>query len=99
MLEKLKNLVKPKRTKLDEEIEYLLEQLGRADDIESDWYQSRLDALERLMKIKGEKPKRVSRDTIVTVGGSIVTVLIIVFAEETRVLTSKALGFVLKGRV
>lgn len=36
---------------------------------------------------------------ILTVGGSIITVFMIVYSEETRIITSKALGFVVKGRV
>lgn len=34
-----------------------------------------------------------------TVGGSLLGVIMIIYGEETRIITTKALGFVLKGRV
>ena len=43
--------------------------------------------------------KRVSMDTVVTVVGSLVGIGIIIWHEKADVITTKALGFVLKGRV
>jgi len=45
------------------------------------------------------KVPKVSLDTVLTVGGSILGIVIIVWHEKLNVIGSKALGFVIKGRV
>jgi len=45
------------------------------------------------------KDRKISWDTIATVTGSLLGIIIIVAYEDVNVITSKAMGFVLKGRV
>lgn len=60
-------------------------------------YPTLLSYLERLIKLKTEdRPARVSRDTLATVGGNLMVVLVIVMYENKHVMVSKALGFILK---
>lgn len=57
----------------------------------SEEYPQLLENLERLTKLKdGEKPERVSRDTIAVVAGNIIGILVIVAYEQKHVMTSKA---------
>lgn len=67
-------------------------------------YSKMVDMLEKLYKIKAsERPDRVSKDSIVTVGGSVLSSLIgigmILHHEKLNVVASKALGFVSKARI
>lgn len=55
--------------------------------------------IERLCKAKSyEREHTIKPDTILTVAGSILGILLIIGAEHVGVVTSKALGFVIKGR-
>lgn len=63
----------------------------------SDEYSELLSNLERLSKLRThERPGRVSPDTIATVAGNLLGILVIVAYEQHHVMTSKALGFVPK---
>lgn len=42
---------------------------------------------------------KISPDTLVTVGGSLLTVLLILNFEKLNIVSTKALGFIIKGRV
>jgi hypothetical protein len=67
---------------------------------DSQKYSAMAKNLETLYSAKSkEKDRRVSTDTIVTVAGSLAGILIIVGYEKLNVIGSKALGFVVKGRV
>jgi hypothetical protein len=68
-------------------------------DTGSTEYQRQVDQLTKLYSLK-EKPsdKRVSPDTLVTVAGNLAGILMIVGHEKAHVVTSKALGFILKAR-
>jgi hypothetical protein len=58
-----------------------------------------LDQIEILYKIKASmKPDRISMDTLAIVGGNILGILIIVGFERAHVVTSKAIGFILRPR-
>lgn len=90
---------KDKRTNLEKEIDNLLE-LMRLESPGSNEYRAILDDLERLYKAKSlEKDRDVSPDTIAIVAGNLAGILLILKYEELNVITSKALSFVLKGRV
>lgn len=105
---------KDKRTKLDQQIDKLIEELSQMEvKIEKDEshngaarlardYDIKLDVIERLHKLRDEKPepkKRVSPDTIAVVAGNLLGIVLILTYEKVNVITTKALGFVLRGRV
>jgi hypothetical protein len=77
-----------------------LEKLYRAKRDDRDLYSTMTENVERLYKAKSyEKTRGVSPDTIITVVGSLLGIILILGYEKAGVITSKALGFVLKGRV
>jgi hypothetical protein len=60
-------------------------------------YKELLSHLERLTTLQREKKRgRVSSDTMVTVAGNLVGILIIVAYERAHVMSSKGLGFISK---
>lgn len=66
---------------------------------DSSEYAKLLTSVERvhgLMDIR--KPASVSRDTLLTVGANILGILLIIKHEDVNVITSKALGFVIRVR-
>lgn len=66
----------------------------------SEEYNTLLSQYERLVRLKAEnKPQRISRDTMLIVGGNIVGILIVVIYEHSHVVTSKAFGNILKPKV
>jgi hypothetical protein len=90
---------KNRKTKLDDVIEAVILKLeGLSPD--SKEYQIIADNLERLYKARSyEKSNFVSPDTLAIIGGNLLGIALILWFEKTDVITSKALGFVLKGRV
>lgn len=64
----------------------------------SDEYATLVEQLDKLMKIKlAEKPvDKLSKDTLTTVLGSLAGIVTIIGFERFNVISSKALGFVLK---
>lgn len=63
-------------------------------------YTQLVNELEALYKMRDvEKKNELNPNTILTVGGSVLTVLGILIFEKTDILTTKALQFVLRGRV
>lgn len=92
-------MLNKKKTRLDEEISRLETLLGGYEPY-SDGYADIIDNLDRLYKLKnGNKFKGVSADTLVVVGANLLGIAIILWHEKAEVITSKAFGFVLKGRV
>jgi hypothetical protein len=78
---------------LDEAIENSVRWL----DPNSDDYLKSVDVVERLYKLKEqETPKRMSPDTTAIVVGNLVGIFLILHYEQLHVVSSKALGFVLK---
>lgn len=65
-------------------------------------YQTKLDQLDKLMKIKNRSNRnvfeRISPDTLAIVVGNLVGILVIVKYEQASVLTSKAMNFTLKDK-
>lgn len=88
-----------KKSEIDEEIHSVLCNMSTyAPD--SDEYTKMTKNLEMLYKAKSyEKDRRVSKDTVLVVAGNLLGIAIILGYEKANVITSKALGFVLKGRV
>jgi hypothetical protein len=66
----------------------------------SEEYREALDALVKLHKMKeDEKPKPVSRDTMLIVGANLIGILMIIKHEHVNVVTSKAAGMVLRPKL
>lgn len=68
-------------------------------DIESSEYAEKMDQIKELYKLQEKhSPKRVSPDTVLIVVGNLAGIVAILGYERAHVVTSKALGFVLKPR-
>lgn len=69
-------------------------------DPDTDEFAKTVDQLDKLYKIKTHAGSdRVSKDALVAVIGNIVGIVAILGYERAHVMTSKALGFVIKTRV
>ena len=86
------------RTRLDDVIDDLLERMIQ-EPFDADRYAKMVGQLDRLHKMREQYvPKRVSPDTLALILGNIVGIVLILGYERANVLTSKALGFVLRLR-
>lgn len=83
-------------SKLDEPIDKVLDEL-REHDPESPEFATNLTNLERLTNLKAEESKRrVSPDTMAIVAGNLLGILIVIKYEQFHVVTSKAMGMLLR---
>ena len=88
-----------KRTALDKEIDSVLEEMSLLKP-DSKEYTAMVNNLEKLYKAKPVKGERkVPWDVIVSGAFSILGILLITNFEKTDVVTSKAFGWIHKGRV
>lgn len=89
---------KPKpKTGLETAIDAALEDLeGR--DSDSTEYAAIVDQIVKLHALTPKKDNRVKADTWVNVGGSLLGIFSIIGYEKFNVVSSKALGFVMKPR-
>lgn len=92
--------LKKEPTKLDEEIDAVLNQMQSIDATSED-YEKITKNLGKLYELKAMNDKRskVSPDTLAVILGNLAGIVLILSYEQTHVITSKALGFVIKGRV
>lgn len=91
-------IIKTHPTVLDETIDAALSELKELKTNDPT-YQTTLDRVKELYKLKEQNtPKRVSPDTMVLVAGNLAGIVLILGYERAHVVTSKALGFVLKSR-
>ena len=68
-------------------------------EVESTEYNEKMIAVTELYKLKEKhSPKRVSPDTVAIVVGNLAGIALILGYERAHVVTSKALGFVIKAR-
>lgn len=83
--------------RLDPVIDQLILELGGHDG-ESDEYTQICENLKLLYEAKANEPKpsAVSPDTIAVIAGNIAGIAMILSYEKVNVVTSKALGFVLR---
>ena len=89
---------KIERIKLDAEMNRVLDQMDHTDP-NSEEYSELMSHLERLSKLRThERPQRVSRDTLVTAGAGLLSVLVIVGYEFGHAVTTKAFGVMPKVR-
>ena len=89
-----------KRTSIDKEIDRVVEVMSITTS-DSKEYKEMAVNLELLMKGRSynKDNTKISKDVLVTGVFSILSILIIVGYEQANVMASKALGFVVKGRV
>lgn len=90
---------KDKRTLLEKEIDSVLRTMEHLSP-GSEVYAKMADNLVKLYEAKAtEKSRRVSPDTVLTVLGSAFGIVWITHHEKLNVISSKAMQFVLRGRV
>lgn len=66
---------------------------------DSQEYAKTVDAIAKLHKMKqDDKPARLSPDVLATVGANLFGIMLILKYEKFDIITSKALGFVMKAR-
>lgn len=88
-----------KRTNLEKEIDAVLVRMSSIDS-DTKEYTAMAANLEMLYKAKAnEKSRSISPDTIAVIVGNLLGIILIINYEQTGIITTKALGFVLRGRV
>jgi hypothetical protein len=88
-----------KKSKLENVVDSILDDMSKLE-ANSDEYTTMAENLEKLLKAKSyEKDRRISPDTIAIVAGNLIGIVLILKHEKIDIITSKALSFVLKGRV
>lgn len=93
------NITKKKKTQLDEVIEDL-ELRMTAENPASEAYTAMAKNLETLYTAKAKKESLgVSKNTIATIAANLLGIGLILSHEKLNVISTKALGFVLKGRL
>lgn len=92
-----RNLSKETRQKLKEELNQVAEKLcmNNIDPLD----QRQLEEKYRILSDMLETHWKVSPDTILVVAGNLLGILLILKFEKLDIITTKALSFVLKGRV
>lgn len=87
---------------LEEEIRDMLVEMRMVTNDSSE-YENLLRRLEKLVEIRDKHFKNgknhINWDSVLVVGGNLAGILLILKYEEVRCLTSRAVQFVLKGRV
>lgn len=93
------NPFKKKQTKLDEEIDMVLTWL-KSKEPGTEEYTKMAANLKTLYEIRNSnKNNKIKPETIVLGACNLIGIWLILNYEEYNIVTSKALGFVLKGRV
>jgi hypothetical protein len=93
----IKNLIN-KDENLNKEIDRVLTLMSNAHPTSTE-YADLTATLEKLYKFKENTSKdRLSKDTMAVVAGNLAGIMMIVGHERVHVVTSKALGFVMKAR-
>lgn len=91
----------PEPSALDEAIDRVLNRMQYLEP-ETDEYSVLLNRLDKLNAIKisnKDNRNKVSADTLLSVGANILGIVLILGYEKVNVVTSKALGFVVKSKV
>ena len=87
-----------KKKPMQKEIESVLEKMATLSP-DTEEYTVMARNLETLCSANSKNKSTMDLNTILVVTGNLVGILMIIYHEQTGVVTSKALGFVLKGRV
>ena len=83
---------------IEVELDRTLIQL-KAERVTDEEYAKTLSLVERLHKmLDKEKPASVSKDTMLTVAANLVGIILILKHEHVNVISSKALGFIMRPR-
>lgn len=93
-----KPIKKKNSTSIDMEIARILEQMSH-HDANSEEYAAMAKNLDTLTKIGNNTDNSVSKEALLTVGANLAGIGMILMHENTRALTSKALGLVLKTKL
>jgi hypothetical protein len=92
------NIFERKPTAIDIAIDEALAQLSGIK-IDTEEYAKMVDQIAKLTKLKEQTSnKRVSPDTLAIVAGNLAGIVMILAYERAHVVTSKAIGFVLKSK-
>lgn len=95
----MKKLFKKEPSALDDELGHLYEELEN-EEVDTDRYHTLLKRVADIKDIQGkEKNIGVSKDTLLIVGANLVGILLVLNYEKAGVITSKAFGSIIKGRV
>lgn len=96
----MKNIFEKRKNIFELEIEAIWAHMEGLDP-DSKEYEYSLKALEKLYMMKKENSKKlgVTPDTMAVVFGNLIGIGAILYHEKLNVLSSKALGFVIRGRV
>lgn len=86
-----------KKNKLEQEIAVVHDQLTLLD-VGSEEYSLALEQLGCLYEIRDNSKRRVSPDTLAMVGCNLLGIMLVMKQEEFNVITSKAFGFIMRGR-
>ena len=89
---------KKKPNEVDVQIEALSNSMKNYP-VDSPEYAAAMEKMVVLVKTKNEGKKPIDPNTIIAVAGGQLQVVLIIGHERLPVLTSEAIGFVLKGRV
>ena len=88
-----------KRTELEKEIDELINVIRETGPMHED-YSKLLGLVERLNDLKEKPREKINPNTILTLLGSILGIVLVIKHEELgHVISTKALSFVLRGRV
>ena len=87
-----------RRSKLQKEMDTVFKKLEELDPSDEN-YTKTINNLERLHKMKSDDKIKVSPDVVISVLGSIVGTVLVLYFEKTDIVTSKAINWIIKGRV
>jgi hypothetical protein len=88
--------LKPKQSKLDLAIDVLLGEMLDPGYAADDWAKM-IEQLTKLYKLKEQDSRsRPSADTLLIVGANIVGIILIIGHERASIITTKALGFIMR---
>lgn len=89
----------PELEGLDEVIDAVQSELLKTAPTDAE-FPKMVEQLDKLYKIKSQSgPDRVSKDALLAVAGNLAGIVAILQFERVHVVTSKAIGFVMKSRV
>lgn len=95
----LKIFSREKTTPVDREIDAVLQEMQKIGVYHDD-YPTMMKHLDQLYDLREKsKPKVVSRDTLLVVGGNLLGVLLIVASERSHVMMSKGLGQLIRPKL
>lgn len=92
----LKITKKDKRTELEKEIDKRLDTMVRTAQT-PEQVKAVMELMDKRKQL--DEKKTVSPDTMAVIAGNLLGILLILTYEKANVITTKALGFVLRGRV